>query len=130
MRYFYTCPIEAAYMAKNFSMKFLKPSIKNVGGKIVPCEWPANDWETDFFCSSQSDCDWESGPFYIHHDSLPIFEPQEGDSGITGGELLVNFTDGDWCILLPDGYQGLDDDIQVKIIQRQGKAFIMPEVEA
>jgi hypothetical protein len=76
-RYYYDCPIEAAYMAKNFGMEFQDE----------------NDWDAEViihdkdagFLYSRGTEEMASKEMYIgekiyvHPDSLPILEPQPKD---------------------------------------------------
>jgi hypothetical protein len=61
MKYYYDCPVSAAYMAKHFGVQF-----DNGDSFKSACE-----------CAHLTDC--SELPFYIHPDSLPIFEAQVGD---------------------------------------------------
>lgn len=68
--------------------------------------------------------------FVVHPDSYPIFEPQVGDIGTSSENEPCKFNGKDWL----QG-EGCDDSDgyyvtePVRIIQRNGKTFFMPEVE-
>lgn len=64
----------------------------------------------------------ENGVFYIHPDSYGILEPKVGDLVKIDGENEYQVINYDAELF--DIRHGVD-----QIIQRQGKAFFMPEVE-
>lgn len=76
-RYYYSDQLKAAYMAREFGMRFLRPDGSEVnlshgmGGK-----WAMMDGLS--FIAVPNDGD------YIHPDSLSILQPQEGDKDEDG----------------------------------------------
>ena len=65
-RYFYTDPRKAAWMAREYEVKF-----------ISSCANDTLDWNNDF--CEVSPRGWNCSKFYIHPDSLHILERQAGD---------------------------------------------------
>lgn len=106
MRYFYTDPLAAAWMAKNFGMKF------NGGTEF---DEPYRHSEIDEVTSK----------FYIHPDSVKLLEQRVGD--------LVWLDMGESCMpsigSLIEDEEGRKLCLDCPILQREGKAFIWPEVE-
>lgn len=113
MRYFYTDPLAAAWMAKHFGMKFW-----NEQHEI--CVIPLVDAEKD-------------GNIYIHPDSMHLLEPRDNDIVTKVKE------DGDWYDVghvydkqFRDGNPYGDEQAfegDERIIQRNGIAFMWPESE-
>lgn len=102
-RYFYDCPIKAAYMAKYHGMKF-----KSARGQNL--YFDGHDFRTE------KDCGIYAGETYhIPPDSENILKPLAGDVRcfIFGDE----FTHGE-----------LKDSSRSKLFQRNGVPFIWPEV--
>ena len=100
MKYYYDCPIEAAYMAKNFGVKLRLELIDAETGIIDLQQFPISSWHT---LTSLFGTTGLSPYFYITPDSLHIFEPQVGDI--------------------------LDDD-DTLILLRNNKPFITPKQES
>jgi hypothetical protein len=116
VRYFYTDPLAAAWMAKHFGMKFNEglptvefssdPVGRNMTAVLVTVD--------DLFPR-----------FHVHPDSLHLLKPRVGDSTSDGtvdenmGELQVHH--------IYEYYSEIDGD--TRIIQRDGKPFHWPEVE-
>lgn len=68
MKYYYDCPIEAAYMAKNFGMQF-----RSTRNQVLYF-----DGGSDF--RSEKDCGIYGGEYYfLAPESLALLEPREGD---------------------------------------------------
>lgn len=118
MKYFYTDPLAAAWMAKHHGMKTKSHSVLN---GIV------DDQISDYLMDADvgSDCH-----YYIHPDSLHLLEPQVGDviSGIGGsGKLRTR--------IVQEVIEGAEDNASAliakgcTIIQRNGIAFMWPEGE-
>jgi hypothetical protein len=109
-RFFYTDPLAAAWMNAHHGMKFQNAfemgfAYQNDGADII----------------SRS---LEGGPrIRVHHDSLNLLAPQRGDI-IQQGESLYVFTP---TLITFDGFPHYEP---ARIIQRNGKPFIMPESEA
>lgn len=109
MNHYYTCPLSAAWMSKKFGIKFT-----------------GDGWTLQFGSAGQYIA--FPGKYYIHRDSLHILDPQIGDT-IKKSE--------DVYIIGPNHheYRGRSQFITiaesdgVEIIQRNGAAFMWPEVE-
>lgn len=137
IRFFYTDPLAAAWMAKHFGMQF----------------YTAHDGEEFYDFPDYLHWNWDqkSGPaesddyLCIYPDSLHLLEPQVGDAvevhacfygtvwRLDGGQLLWNETSLNNPPEEEGHYQNLDrcaaQDID-RIIQRNGIAFHWPESEA
>ncbi len=119
MKYFYTDPLAAAWMAKHFRMKFLSDTTKD--------ETPddASDYEAD--TAYEADCGWgkaKERKYYIHPESLHLLEPKDDDMDDNGRDLTIN----EYGIF--SSYKGwAHGRFDGKIIQRNGIAFMWPECE-
>lgn len=125
---YYTDALKAAWMSREFGV--LTYCINDDG----------NETDDDFYAYLEAAQEESAFPFYVHPDSLSIFEPMEGD--------VVSY----WYESEPDYHcstakrtrehikrltkakmfyvkhqSGIS---RMRIIQRNGKAFFMPEVEA
>lgn len=103
MKYYYTDPLEAAWMAKHHGMRF-----EDV------------EFESDYESIVWDGCDNQK--FFIDPDSLHLLEPWESDvceidEGYDGHPLVYRTTEE------LRGYRAK------RIIQRNGKAFMWPELE-
>jgi hypothetical protein len=135
MTMYYDCPIEAAYMVKNFGVKF---QVYPYGQAVL------SDFSYDTLthhlesCLEDKEVRWK---YYIHPDNLSIFEPRIGDLIHVGygdyGELHeIGVDEGGFkSNLALGGERGLGREIMRyqtsprEIIQRDNKAFIMPKEE-
>lgn len=122
MKYYYTCPLKAAYMAKYFGMKY---ALFHADGHIVS-EIKRENIEKDVALgeSEISRLFLQSGNFgkyYIHPDSLHLLEPMVGDLvGYAGPEA------NDFDVYSHDDWHGCP---LKKIIQRNVIPFMWPESE-
>ncbi len=116
MKYYYTCSLQAAYMAKEFGMEFCH--IENIGCIVDPSQ------EIRVY-----------GKAYIHPDSIKLLEPQKYDVVIVSRSFCadsLSYVDGakgslQPSILLKDLISNDERDIQlVEILQRGGKHFFYP----
>jgi len=143
---YYTDVLIIAYMAHEFEV-VVEKEVKNSGFFRVNHrrDMSANkaDFKWDAVCrfdiSITPSGKWDrrtsphKPPFYIHEDSLPIFEPQVGDIGKIDGEDEVvyyqNFQGekGWYDGFVAWGTKYYDD--AAKIIQRDGKQFFHPQEE-
>ncbi len=73
MRYFYTCPIRAAYQAKEFDVKFLDPTLDEY----------ARDGKWNAFFDYFPTC-MEDEVIYLHPDCQDQIPPRVGDYGGDG----------------------------------------------
>lgn len=123
MKYYYTDPLAAAWMEKNFGMKIdaelpvqVRPTFLNY----------SRDGGYDFLRTYKLET---GNNLYIHPDSVKLLEPQEGDEGVDKSNSQCEFKNGQWLI---------DVDLDavfyanepVKIDKRNGIPFMWPEVEA
>lgn len=116
MKYFYTDPLASAWMQEYYDMLF----------DVCPQVMARN------FARGETIC--QQSRFYIHPDSLHLLEPQVGDIFINVGSDLLNGVTR-WespqkmdkgCLEIHNKYS---KDTLAKIIQRNGIAFMWPEVE-
>lgn len=137
MKYFYKCPIEAAYMAKHFKMQF---GIKH-HGKLI---WDWQDMLNIPHPAKSSEDILEDypahtfGSLYIHPNNLDSLKPQTGDLCSSWHKahptmgipyMLYGIVESDHGGLHSGGrYHSFAEDI--RIIQRDGKPFFWPESEA
>lgn len=119
-RIYYTCPIKAIYMAKEFGVKFTND------GQII--EEIENIWQ---FGKKEG-----YSNFYVAKESESLFKLKEGD-------LCKNIYDddmGELCMIeghglaipVADGNEGgwmVVDISEVEILKRNNEHFFMPEVE-
>lgn len=120
---YYTDPLAAAYMAREFGVKLqgiLNEKIVNIH-QTNPDDaefWTEGSEEVEPD-GSESVNSYLGKQFYIHPDSYHIFEPQVGD-------LLQN-EDGAFMQFL--GASGGLKILYAKVIQRNNKPFFTPELE-
>lgn len=127
-RYFYTEPLAAAWMAKHFGMKFCRYCNDSSDSPIYETldefegyhDWPVGGWDK----------------YYIHPFSAYLLVPQDRDllqiigghyhDSVVMGTTIPNDMKAVWtgdADLQPTTFQG------AHIIQRNGIAFMWPEVE-
>ena len=119
MKLYYTDPLASAYMAREFGVEFLKDGLCD---EETQCYWKIHV-NTKFYNNAVQLMllDKHKIRFIIHPDSLHIFEPMNGD-------LVVNYTVDENLYYEWDSRSIFEDGEE--IIQRNGKAFFMPESEA
>jgi len=142
-RYYYDCPIEAAYMAENFKMKFFKFLHEGSQDNIAT--------ELRHFFTGEDYGDWlypAAKRFYIHPESLHLLEPKINDVfhdaagdygwGIVGkvcGDPGINQEVAEiqrsqhLYALLHITRKMKEKDSSISIIQRYGNPFIWPKKE-
>lgn len=111
-KYYYSDPLAAAWMAKAFCMKFEEAYMKPYcNGALFLDAWDHQDYE--------------GMRFTIEIDSLHLLEPQVGDAWLSDHGLgkVQSPASGRRCA------EQMKDDNAI-IVQRNGVAFIWPEVEA
>lgn len=125
-RLYYDCPIEAAYMAKNFGVKFLHELRFEIE---VYFSLHNNDISWLFNEETGDDYSYTRDKFYIDPDSLPIFEPMEGDI-ITDDDINPFVISSKISCDVDDKYVAPEHIVgQDKTIFRDGKPFITPKRE-
>lgn len=137
-RYYYDCPIKAAFMAKYHRFKIL---FETNNGELAL-------WQKQWIHLHELECPKK---FFVAEESLPLLQPQVGDvvestKGTMGG-ISVGFLKSKqwipayglpanfdlWTIVprfgdgSPIGQHWAKPDEWQKIIQRNGTPFIMPE---
>ncbi|WP_143393538.1 hypothetical protein [Fimbriiglobus ruber] len=117
-RFFYRDPIAAAWMARQFGMRF-------------------RSWEQEFefrpddleFAVQRAMRDerLKQPPIRVHPDSVGLLEPREGDLVFTGLKFEYELVWRDHKGLRIDTSQGTRYPTGLMVIQRNGKPFIWPE---
>jgi len=154
MKLYYDDPLIAAYMSKEFGVKFAN----NNTDKPLNMYLHVQHDTMDSYTTTSANCmgihaDWYDGEeIYIHPDSIGIFEPQVGDLITSKHEFeldksdyetpskflieksdeLFNLTCLSQFILTKDNYDCAWSDYHwegQEIIQRNGKNFFMPKFE-
>lgn len=110
---YYTDPLKSAWMVREFGVQYGQ---KNMAGDIVYIYRKIGNQE---YKASQHIL--ESNMYYIHPDSLHIFEPKVGDIVFTGDNDYMEIT---YDVAMFRERHGIS-----KIIQRDNRAFFTPEVE-
>lgn len=141
----YKCPIEAAYMAKNFGVKY---GIKYHGRLVWDCIGRIDEpMEPLKHVEDILDPISDYKTLYVHPTSLSIFEPQRDDIieiCMPTMPFCRNVQYAEYKGLVKDylgnenrQYQAdktryfIDQEpIYIKILQRNGKTFIMPQEES
>jgi hypothetical protein len=119
---YYSCPIEAAYMNKNFHVQFLN-TIPILLEDAISFYYTPNTYDK----------------YYVLRESFHIFNPQNGDI-ITGNEgpamvhmektyYPIGTKEANITQILISSAIYLCEKGDIKIIQRNNKAFITPHKE-
>ena len=117
-RYFYTDPLAAAWMAKQFGMRVVHPYVAASGN---PEMWDSDTHSFEGFVS-----EFPGGSrLYLHPDSLPLLEPQIGDRDEDG---FIYAAQGDWRRADSTGCSIRSAGI-CRTAKRNGIPFMWPEVE-
>jgi hypothetical protein len=119
MKYYYTDPLAAAWMAKQHGMRF-----ENID---LPDDLKRNEAPV----SSLDDAGYGDGKIYIHPDSAHLLEPQVGDLWAGMGK------DAHYCVWYITDVEAAErlklntDNLLSRMIpySRNGIAFMWPEVE-
>jgi len=118
-KYYYTCPIKALYMMKEFGIEFYTKVFLDVESDFLEKEL---GFHLEIRTLYNKLCQVNS-KIYVAKESEHIFEPKKHDLGINLVFLNSLYFDGlDWFI----------ENIKFKnadIIMRGQKQFFMPEVE-
>lgn len=125
-RKYYNCPIKAAFMAKEFGVKF--ETLK--GFKIeMDIDYNAIWWD---YHTAKGDTEvYQAKCFYVTEESEKIFKPKHDDLGLTRKDLLpcvFNFKNN-WMGLSIVGDYGIKEDEECFITMRDNKNFLSCEVE-
>lgn len=133
MKYFYTCAIKAAYMAKEFGVKYEEEDSTK---RMIAHNFEgvkATDWKhPDSYLNMKGN--WIEKKFYVAPESEKIFEPKLFDLGHHLDDAPVIYqkevNSGEMAWLGSGHHYGLYKDSEVEIIKREGKLFFMPESES
>lgn len=117
-RLFYDCPIKAAYMAKEFGVKFeedesVKRMIANGFEGVKETDWRRPDAYIDLKGN------WIKTKKYVASELENIFEPKEGDSD----GYYLEWEEGRW---FSREYGEPRDYEKPEICMRDGKHFFSP----
>lgn len=122
MKYYYDDPIIAAYMAREFGVKYTH-------GRPIKDKHDVEDYFSffEYECDGYPECpnkeyirptEWIN--YDISNDSLDVFKPQVGDLYKWIGVGQVDIAIDRSIDYIRDRYS------EIEIIQRQGKHFFMP----
>lgn len=111
---FYDCPIKAAYMAKNFGVIY-QINFDDGGVEIIRNYKELN---IDMYIEKS---EWK---YNVHPDSLSIFYPKTNDIVECHFKIFLEEQSSTQLRYWPE-YHG-DFELE-RIIERNGKAFIMPQ---
>lgn len=127
-RYYFTCPIKAAYMNHEFGV-ITYIELFNEGGiydKYFIKDWNHRELELD--AKNKYHCN----KYYVASESEHIFEPKDGDIGqmkAEGARFFVKYSEGskEWKEWPGGGYYSNKNGSD--IIYRDGKHFFNPKEE-
>ena len=142
-KYYYDCPIEAAYMADKFSVNFCYDYTEEKNVKFpIYCNYSqeTDDLDGGFIETTYLHDNIPVSKFHIHPDSEQVFEPQVGDVIHLNhqGFIVVQGSDG-YPERKEDFFEGYGThplfrfDIvrggeeRIEILKRNGKPFIWPK---
>jgi len=115
--YYYTCPIKALYMMKEFGVKFYTKGFLDVESDFLEKEL---GFHLEIRTLYNKLCE-NGSKIYVPKELEHIFEPKEGDKDENG----LFFDGRHWT----DGFSYAISFEQSKTSFRFGKQFFMPEVE-
>ena len=119
-RLYYTCPIEALYMMKNFRVEFYTKHFLDIEYNFREKELGAHPTINSIINDFERD-----RKIYVAKESEHIFEPQEGDYGVMTTRLgmsLLIYKNSDWVGHASNGFE-------IKICSRNNKQFLMAQKE-
>lgn len=124
-RYYYECPIEAAYMAKEFGVKF----VDRVGNGLKPViKFNQLTWR--FVVGSD---DYLRENLFVNKESETLFEPKLFDLGYClkhdAAVIYQSFKKDEFGWIGDGKNYGLYYDEECQIIMRDGKHFFSPNKE-
>lgn len=125
MKYYYSDPLAAAWMAKHFDMWLFLGTYPDDFDSYRFRNWQhcQDDW-----VYRQERLGQAAPRFYIHADSLNLLEPLEGDL-VEDGDMEYEVVWRDHQGLRVDTSKGTIMPTGLRIIQRDGKPFFWPECE-
>lgn len=133
---YYTCPIKALYMSKEFEVKFYIYGEQLIEHNLSTGEVEGSkkikiDFEDEYLnqiLDSFSEIKNLKSRIYVAKESEHIFKPQELDIGFTSSRNQTQFNHGAFIFLelKTIGWSPIDEG---RIIMRNNKQFFMPEVE-
>ena len=129
-RYYFTCPIQALYMMREFDVKFLHwiyPSIHKTEMELLPVGIYYLENIIPYFNYKYA----FEHRFIVAPESEHIFEPKEGDLGIERNlhTLEPCFFGGTYWFYDNDYLEIKPHPQKVDIIYRNGKHFFNPKQE-
>lgn len=134
MKKYYTDPLAAAYMAREFGVKLVsRHTDEQMEEYDVPESGRYFDWwngaivdgwshDIEMIADAVKYIEAASDKIYLHPGSYNIFEPMVGDMCKC---IETDVNGEDWDFVGP--YATIDPDNFDSIIQRQGKPFFWPE---
>ena len=144
-KYYYTCPIKALYMMKEFGVEFETYHQSKIDGRPFFFKKFNDMWVNNvniddgdgsvrlvdlLYCKDESKTR-VNDKIYVSKESEHIFEPKEGDIGIERNLHSVDtcYFGGKYWAYENEERRSTPHQQRVKIILREGKQFFMPEVE-
>lgn len=136
---YYTDPLAAAYMARNFEVELQsRHTDEQMDEYDVPEAHRFFDWwqgsivdgwqhDIEMIADAVKFIEEASSKIYIHPDSYHIFEPVCDDIGVDDGAHTCEYGRDGWLGDLLLREKGLYPNEPVKIIQRNNKPFFTPE---
>jgi hypothetical protein len=139
-KYYYNDALIAAWMAINFNVMFTKEIIAGMAQSIHHHDSPV---DYDIVIKIAKNRKWDKRqsrykiPYYIHPDCYEMLKPQVGDlieysahktEYIAGRDRIHHEASMDGFISLVDFNKYWGDKELAPIIQRNEKAFFMPEI--
>lgn len=134
---YYTDPLAAAYMAREFGVEFI-PNVRGYSHAVIDLTlrgdnneivaWLMVDGELDGWNRRIGEALKPGEKIYIHPDSYDIFEPKVGDL-YTDSNLLPSGLYGSVVTETDYATHAFKEDFDGRIIQRDNKPFFWPEVD-
>lgn len=148
LKYYYDCPIEAAYMAKNFGLRItaelpLRYNKLEVLKRIYNISFGGDEMELSY---SEVIDKSDGSKFYLHLSSVKLLEPQESDVIISydnrafaqdvyagGKEACARAQAHERDAIYEMWFARFEEILKRpnhEIVQRNNKPFIMPKTES
>lgn len=138
-RLYFTCPIKALYMMKEFGVKFEWRQKVKASEYDIFHDWGKTELHTGHTVDDFIDEVKWSNQIYVAVESEHIFEPKEGDLDADGFSFtkvmpvenhmtgkIDYYTDACWLVKIEEFTRSKEKS---KTIFRDNKQFFMPEVE-